>query len=365
MNKSNRSLAILRLVTTVGETSSPYNQFSLALVGEHKTTLCSYYKATVSPPPGITLFEGDGSLLGFYRAMKTAFNAKDYDIIHAHMAVTGFLFLLANILYGKPLRSTVFTVHNCFLNHKFRNRLLLIPIFAFFRRVVCCGQASLASFPAFYKWLGGARLGSIQNGVDMKRIDNILRNQQQPSSDNQPFTVLSIGRLIKIKNPLTVLSAFHQSAIPGSHLAFIGDGELASTLNLKTSEFHLNNQVKFPGLIPRNDVYQALANADLFVSTSYGEGLPIAALEAMACRCPVILSDIQPHRELAGGADFIPLVQADDSAGFAREISRFHSLSKEERKAIGEKCRVWAENRFSLTAMHNNYFALYEQLLQG
>jgi glycosyltransferase involved in cell wall biosynthesis len=127
----------------------------------------------------------------------------------------------------------------------------------------------------------------------------------------------------------------------------------------------MNNQVKLPGLIPRNDVYEALANADLFVSTSYGEGLPIAALEAMACRCPVILSDIQPHRELAGGADFIPLVPADDSEGFAREISRFHSLSKEERKAIGEKCRAWAENRFSLTAMHKNYFALYEQLLQG
>lgn len=363
MNKSRRPLAILRLVTTVGETSSPYNQFSLALTGEHNTALCSYFKATVSPPPDITLFEGDGSLLGFYRAMKTALDDKEYDIIHGHMAATGFLFLLANILYGKSLHSTVFTVHNCYLNHKFRNRLLLIPIFVFFQRVVCCGQASLESFPPFYKWLGGNRLGSIQNGVNIKRIDLILRNQQLHPDSNQ-FTVLSIGRLIKIKNPLTVLNAFRQSAILESRLMFIGEGDLGSTLSVKIREFDLNKQVELTGLIPRNEVYEALANADVFVSTSYGEGLPIAALEAMACRCPVILSDIQPHRELAAGADFIPLIPADDTEGFAREINRFHNLSKEERKAIGEKCRAWAEDHFSLAAMHNNYIALYEELVK-
>jgi Glycosyltransferase len=370
MSNSNSPLAILRLVTTVGETSSPYNQFSLALSGEHKTTLCSYFKATVSPPPDIALFEGDGSLKGFYRAMKAALNDKDYDIIHGHMAVTGFLFLLANLLYGKSLNSTVFTVHNCYLNHKFRNRLLLIPIFAFFQRVVCCGQASLESFPAFYKWLGGDRLGSIQNGVDMKRIDMNLKNQHPHPDSNRftplsvGFTVLSIGRLIKIKNPLTVLKAFQQSAILESHLAFIGDGNLSQSLTMNIGELDMDKQVELKGLIPRNKVYEALAQADVFISTSYGEGLPIAALEAMACRCPVILSDIQPHRELAGGADFIPLIPPDDIDGFAREISRLHNLPTEERKAIGEKCRAWAEDHFSLTKMHGNYLALYEQLAE-
>lgn len=363
MNKSSRPLAILRLVTSVGETSSPYNQFSLAIAGEHKIALCSYFKATVSPSPDIALFEGDGSLRGFYLAMKTALDDKEYDIIHGHMAVTGFLFLLANILYGKSLHSTVFTVHSCYQHYQFRNRLLLIPIFAFFRRVVCCSQASLESFPAFYKWLAENRLSSIQNGVDMKRIDLILQNQQ-PHPDSNPFTVLSIGRLIEVKNPLTVLNAFRQSAIFGSRLAFIGEGDLGSTLSVKIREFDLNKQVELTGLIPRNKVYEALAQADVFVSTSYIEGLPIAPLEAMACRCPVILSDIPPHRELAAGADFIPLIPADDTEGFAREISRFHNLSKEERKAIGEKCRTWAEEHFSLATMHINYIALYEQLVK-
>ncbi|MGR8934300.1 MAG: glycosyltransferase family 4 protein [Gammaproteobacteria bacterium] len=362
MNHSGGSLAILRLVTTVGETSSPYNQFSLALSGQHNVALCSYFHPTVAPSPAVTVFEGDGSLAGYFRAMRNAFAVKDYDIIHGHMAATAVLFLLANVLLRKSLRSTVFTVHNCYQNHKFKNRLLLIPIFASYRRIVCCSKASLESFPAFYKWLGGKRLVAIENGVDMERIDRILGERKQRIDNRDRFTVISVGRLIKIKNPLTLINAFRQSALPESRLIFLGEGDLRGKMEDTIRASGL--EVELAGLMPRNTVFEALAQADVFVSTSFGEGLPIAVLEAMACGCPVILSDIQPHREIAAGTDFIPLIAPHDSAGFAREISRFQSLSAAERSAVGEKCRAWVEERFSLTAMHKRYFALYEQVLE-
>jgi glycosyltransferase involved in cell wall biosynthesis len=360
LRKSGKPLKILYLVPTVGETSSPYNEYACVLSGKYDIALCSYTKATVTTPPEIQLFEGDGSVAGFFRALKKALNGNEYDIIHGHMAASGILFLLANILHRRPLRSTVFTVHNCYQNHRFRNRLLLLPIFVFFQRVVCCSQAALDSFPALYKYVAGNRLTSIQNGVNMSRVDLILSEQVQASKP-VPFTIISVGRLIKIKNPQTVLKAFHKFA-DSCRLVFIGEGELKDTVFASARELYPEQSVEFTGLIPRNAVYQDLAQADVFISTSYGEGLPVAALEAMACGCPVILSDIQPHRELAVGADFIPLIPADDAEMFAREIKRLKGLSAKERKMIGAKCREWVEDNFSLTAMHRQYIALYEQL---
>ncbi len=115
--------------------------------------------------------------------------------------------------------------------------------------------------------------------------------------------------------------------------------------------------------IPRDEVFARLARADLFISASRGDGLPVAVLEAMACRCPVILSDIEPHREIAGGADFIPLIEPDDTDGFAKEIRRFRSMSHSERSEVGLRCRRLAEERFGLTPMLKRYEKVYLQLV--
>jgi glycosyltransferase involved in cell wall biosynthesis len=91
--------------------------------------------------------------------------------------------------------------------------------------------------------------------------------------------------------------------------------------------------------------------------------MPMAVLEAMACRCPVILSDIPAHREIADGADFIPLVEADDVVGLAREVARFNGMSGAARAELGERCRSLVEQRFSLAAMQGRYEDLYLEVL--
>ena len=60
--------------------------------------------------------------------------------------------------------------------------------------------------------------------------------------------------------------------------------------------------------------------------------------------------------------DFIPLVKAEDAAGFSRELKRFQAMKPEERKAIGRKCRKLVQERFSMTAMHARYREIYSQV---
>ena len=119
MNKPSRSLTILRLFHTIGENSQEYNQFSLPLSDKHNMTLCTYFQSTISPPKEITLFEGNGSLIGFFRVLKAALTEKEYDIIHAHSAHVGFLFLVANMfMRGRLYRpqSTRCIAHIYFIN---------------------------------------------------------------------------------------------------------------------------------------------------------------------------------------------------------------------------------------------------------
>lgn len=362
-NKRGESLTILRLMLTMGETSASYNQFSLAWSDKHNTTICSFFKSDISPPKEITLFEGDGSITGFFRILKAALDAKEYDVIHAHSPHVGFLFFLAMLFTSQDYASpTVMTVHDSYQNYKLRNRLLYLPIFASFNKVVCCSKASYDSFPPLYKWLAGDRLCYVQNGLDIARVDRIAAKIRQQPLHSSGFTIIAISRLVDIKNPNSVITAFQLSKKHKTQLIYIGDGPLRQSLSAKIKETGQEKQVEFTGLIPREKVFEYLLTADLFISTSRGEGLPIAALEAMACRCPVLLSDIPPHREIAEGVDFIPLVKSDDVAGFTREIIKFQNMSISMRMAIGQQCREIVEERFSLPAMHAGYSEVYSQI---
>jgi len=315
----------------------------------------------------IGFYPGDGSMKGFFRGLQAALESKNYDVIHIHSPHLGLLFLIATRFgsYRQSASSALVTVHDSYNNYKLRNRLLFLPVFASFPKIVCCSQASFNSFPTLYKWLAGDRLSVVPNGLDIARVDRIAEKIRHDASvQSEEFRIVAISRLVDIKNPFAVLSAFQQNMDQNSRLTYIGEGSLRHALTTKSQEMGLNSKVEFTGLIPRERVFEQLLNADLFLSTSRGEGLPIAVLEAMACCRPVVLSDIPPHREIAESVDFIPLVQPDDVSGFAREIKKFAAMSPSERSTIGRVCRELVERRFSLAAMHAGYEKIYLEIMR-
>jgi glycosyltransferase involved in cell wall biosynthesis len=352
------------MLLTLGETSASYNEHCLPVAHQRRITICTYFKPTVAVPNTLQVFAGDDTFLGFLRAFRAALAQGPYDIIHVHSIHLALFLLVVNWFWGGRLnRRAVYTVHNSYPNYKWRNRIMLLFAFAWFNKIVCCSRASYTSFPALYKQLAGKRLSAVQNGTDLERIDRVLASLS-PSAPH-PFQVTILGRLIEIKNPFVALRAFQASALPNSQLVFIGEGHLKQPLLAEVAAHSPSDQIVMRGLIPRDEVYAALAATDVFLSPSWGEGLPVAVIEAMACGCPVILSDIPPHREIAGSVDFIPLIPPADVAGFAQALTRFHALSPNERKELGRKCRRLIEEHFSLTAMHQGYLAIYEQVLRS
>ena len=362
MSQSNHRLSILHIILALKPTNGQYNEHCLPLMNQRDITICTYFKSDIMPPEQITLFDGDSTLMGFFRALRAALAKRRYDIIHVHTPHAGVLLLVtlfASGLYRKLIPSTVHTVQNSYENFKLRNKLLFIPSFAFFRQMVFCGEASYEGFPRFFKWLAGDRMKVVQNCVDIDRIDSTAK--VEPVVRNDHFTISTVG-LIEIKNPVTVLDAFHRSGDRDGKLFFLGEGVLRHSLIQRIASLGLQRQVELTGMIPRDKVFEYFSISDAFVSASRGEGLPVAVLEAMACRRPVILSDIPPHREIVKDVDFIPLIQPDDAAGFAHAIKKYREMSPSERAAIGEKCRKIVEDRFSLPVMHAGYAEIYSQV---
>jgi glycosyltransferase involved in cell wall biosynthesis len=331
---------------------------------EREITLCTYFKPQLVPPPQIRVFAGNDSVRGFFRVLREALGAGEYDAIHAHSPQMG-VFLIMAMLGGLRRglrRRTVYTVHDSFYDYKLRNKLLMIPALAVFFRVIFCSHAAYESLPSILKRLVGSRARVVQNGADIGRIDRVI-SMTEPGRD-EAFGVLSIGRLEPVKDPVALVTAFARSGGDDDTLVFVGDGDLRSEVETAIAEAGLGDRVAMTGLIEREEVFRYLLKSDVFISTSHGEGLPVAAMEAMACAVPVILSDIPPHREFQADPGVIPLVQPGDVEGFARELARFRSMSSDERTTIGRACRDLVATKFSLDQMNEGYEAIYREVIR-
>lgn len=356
-------LSVLHVILNLGHTNGQYNEHCLPMVDKRDISIVTYFRPQLTPPPAIRLFAGDGTLRGFFQTLKTALKGGSYDVIHDHAPQSGALVVVALLLLGRIFRlrsSLVYTVQDSWYDYSRRNQALMVVALVGFKRIVFCSRAAYDSVPALWRWAIRGRWTVVQNAADIDRLDAALATSP-PSGDRSHFTVVSVARLEPVKDLGTLIDAFAAAAVPESRLWLIGAGSMEQELKRKAG-VALEERVTFAGLVPRDEVFVRCAESDVLVSTSHGEGLPVAVIEAMAARCPVVLSDIPPHRELADGEDFIPLVPIGDVDGFAREIAKVGGMTVEEREDLGERCRAHVLSRFTLPIMHQGIERVYRSL---
>lgn len=355
---------MLHVILRVNQTNGQYNEHVLPLTDERDITVCTYFTPELQPPDSVDIFAGDGSLLTFFRVLRQALAAKDHDVVHVHAPQSGALVvlaLLARFRLRRYRRTMVYTVQDSWYDYSRRNQALMTIALAGFKRVIFCSRSAYESMPAALKWLVRDRWHVVQNAADIDRVDRALSGGNVRRSGDD-FTVLFIGRLEPVKDTTTLLEAIARLDDENTSLVMVGTGSLESEIKAHIQKLGLTDRVTMSGLIPRDEVFLRSASADVLVSTSHGEGLPVAVIEAMATGCPVILSDIPPHRELIDGADFVPLVALGDVEGFAREIERFKYMSQEERAEIGGRGRSHVVARYTLPIMHERTEAVYRAL---
>lgn len=362
-DETGRRLRVLHLILMLGETNSQYNEHCLPAMASRDLAIVTYFPPRLTPPPQIALFAGDGSVRGFLRALRAALDASWYDAVHAHAPESGAMLVFGLVVWRRLRRqrpSLVYTVHDSFFDYGRRNQVLMLLTLWAFRRVVFCSHAAYDSYPWPWRRAVRGRWRVVQNGADLERVERAVADPGPIDRDG--FTVLSVGRLESVKDPLALVEAFGAGSDAGDLLVFVGAGTQEAAVAARARDLGLADRVLLTGLIPRDDVFRRAAAADLFVSTSHGEGLPVAVMEVMAAGCPAVLSDIPPHRELVDGTGLIPLVPPADVEGFAREIRRLRRMPPDERAELGRRCREHVTARFALPRMQDGYEAVYREL---
>jgi glycosyltransferase involved in cell wall biosynthesis len=118
--------------------------------------------------------------------------------------------------------------------------------------------------------------------------------------------VLSAAKFKPQKNVWNTLDALERVVRAAPVRALVcGEGELHAQARSRLRERGLEDRIVLPGFV--DDVWSWMKRARVFVSASWFEGMPNAVMEAMACGCPLVLSDIPMHREIVdeSGALFV------------------------------------------------------------
>ena len=246
-------------------------------------------------------------LLAALRSRREALN-----VVHTH-GYHSIVPLLTAVAGARPI---VFTPHYHGTGHSPLRKALHAPYrFAAGRRVlrsaarvICVSEPErrllLRHFPD-----AAAKTSVVPNGVDLGDL------QAAEPFAKERRTIVSAGRLESYKHVDDTLRAL--ARLDHTHeLVVTGDGSERMRLQALARELGLDGRARFLGRIPTAELYRWYRTADVYVSMSSNEAMPVAILELLACGARVVASDIPAHRELRrltrGPIWIVPLAPAPD-----------------------------------------------------
>lgn len=212
----------------------------------------------------------------------------------------------------------------------------------------------------------------IRNGIPSlqeRLADQALRGIQAIPDALTQFvrsrpTLVAIGRLSLEKGFNVLLDAFAVAGRDGPawQLAIIGEGPQRQALEAQVSQLGLSDRVSLPGYVDCAD--RVLEGARGFVMSSFTEGLPLALLEAMQWRVPIVATAVGAIPALLNHGSGGLLVAPRDGDALANALRTVMAGEK----TLAEKTDVafaTVTGEYSSTRMSQEYATLYRSILRA
>ena len=243
------------------------------------------------------------------------------DVIHAHFAMpTGLLAWAAHSLTGVPY---VLTAHLGDVPGGVPDQTdTLFRIVDPLARRVWENAAACTAVSTFVQDLAqrayGRSVGRILNGIELRGDERPKAKDQRPSAPHLVF----VGRFNPQKNAPFLIDALARLRDLAWKLTMVGDGPDMPAVRERIEAQRLGERVRLIGWRKTGDVHRLLADADILCMPSLSEGMPVAAVEALAHGLAIAGSDIPGLRDvLEPGVNGIA-APVNDAAAYARELRR-------------------------------------------
>lgn len=274
--------------------------------------------------------------------LKRIIEREDIQLIHCHNPMGGVVARTAAML-SKTKPFVIYTAHGFHFYEGGPKKywLIIYPIEKFFARktdtLITINSEDYSISKKMHMHKSGSRYYIYGAGVDMNRfrpmpeIYDEMRDKLDVPKD--AFHIVSAGELNDNKNNWVIIEALHQLNDPDIYYTICGDGVNAFSLANLIKSYGLENQVRMVGY--RNDMENVLNSADCFAFPSIREGLGLAAVEALSCGIPLIISDNRGSREFAVNEYNALICNHDDPAGFAKAIARMKEEESLRKRLAG------------------------------
>jgi glycosyltransferase involved in cell wall biosynthesis len=167
--------------------------------------------------------------------------------------------------------------------------------------------------------------------------------------------LIHYGRIARVKGIELALKAVAALRRQGRDviLAIVGGDEAGyqTQVQAAVAELHLGSAVVFAGLLEREDAKSALVDADVFVLPSYSENFAMAAVEAMLCGLPVVVSDNVGIADELAHADVGVVVALDPDASLLTKALADLLDNKERRASLAKRGRQFAIESYDSPAV--------------
>lgn len=311
-------------ITTIGSTMGFFKSFIKELIdGGHTIDIATNEKDNNLVPEcyrewGCVIYQVDccrsplskGNLRAINQ-IKTLVEENHYDIVHCHTPIAAMCTRLACRKVRKQGTKVFYTAHgfHFYKGAPWKNWLIYYPvekICSYFTDVLI--TINQEDYEIAKRKFHAKKVEYVPGvGIDLEKFGNVVidkdevrfvkRNEIGIPQDAK--WLLNVGELIPRKNQETLIKAVAE--LDDVYLTIAGCGVIEEKLVTLIQKLNVSNRVKLLGF--RKDIAELCMACDVFVFSSFHEGLPVAVMEAMASGLPIACSRIRGNTDLIDEAD--------------------------------------------------------------